>query len=70
MFLIPVFDWPPPPPRTNSLGETNAQEYTGKEGSECGVCFVLMAKAAQGVPGCAYAVMWSRQVIKSEARAA
>ena len=30
------------------MGETNAQEYTGKEGSECGVCFVLMARAAQG----------------------
>lgn len=26
LFLIPLRDWPPPPPRTSSSGETNALE--------------------------------------------
>ncbi|CDO74284.1 hypothetical protein BN946_scf184663.g5 [Trametes cinnabarina] len=39
---LSLFDWPPPPPSTKFVGDTNALEYTGKDGSECDVCFVRM----------------------------
>jgi hypothetical protein len=38
LFLIPVLDAPPPPPRTSRRGVKNAQEYTGNDGRECSVC--------------------------------
>lgn len=47
LFLMPVLDCPPPPPRTNSFGATNAQEYTGNEERGCEVCLVLMCGSAE-----------------------
>ena len=38
LFLIPLFDCPPPPPRTSSFDETNADEYIGKACNEWEVC--------------------------------
>lgn len=38
LFLIPVFEAPPPPPKTSWLGDINADEYTGNAARECGVC--------------------------------
>ncbi len=38
LFLIPVFEAPPPPPKNELVGDTNADEYTGNAGRECGVC--------------------------------
>ena len=34
LFLMPLFDWPPPPPRTSSFDETKADEYIGKACNE------------------------------------